>query len=549
MKATAPEKEPSYYLCWVEDTARRSSKITTAETIVGRRTDCHIVINNPYVSRRHARIVHENGAYKCIDLESRFGTFLGGTRITEQVLKSGDCLELGKDSIKLLFTTDETAVPGDNTSALEHTIFKLNLNNNAEASALEKVSWILDFQQQWETAFTPDTAFDQILHSALKLSGAERAFILVRNKGDFGYATGMDSSFRRLAESEFQTSRSVVGRVANTGKAVFMVEGLEKALAAQASVIASGAKALACLPLRGIPEDSGAASMLGILYLDSTRPMHALSGLDEKILNKLAGDAGNVLERIELVKSVQQRRTMERELALAEETQKALLPSVIPNVEGWQLAAFSRPTRYVGGDFYDFVMSPNGTLVGVLGDVSGKGVSAALLSSMILGSLHSQIHSSQPIDSAATLVNRLMCEKTLASRFVTLFVAEFPTSGSGRFISAGHTTGYLFRAPTGAVEELASNCMIVGAFDFAVFECSPIEIGPGDLIISYSDGLSEAENPAGDMFGEDRVLQIIRTAGSSGAEGVVAKLMEELDAFTQGHSQTDDITILVMGRK
>lgn len=548
MKAMPPEKE-SFFLIWVEEKVRRVHPITGDETIIGRRSDCNVVVNNVYISRRHARVVHKNGEYRYIDLDSRFGSFLRGARFTEHVLKPGDCMELGKDNLKLLFTNDESAVPGEDSLSLEQSIFNLSLNDNAEASALEKVSWILDSLQQWESSFTTETAFDQILHSALKLSGAERSFILLRNKNEFGYATGMDASFRRLPENEFHTSRSVVNRVVDTGKSVFMVEGLEQALAAQASMIATGAKALACLPLLGIPGDSGAASMLGILYLDSTRPMHALSGLDEKILKKLAGDAGHVLERMELRNSIKQRETVERELALAEETQKALLPSVIPVVEGWQLAAFSIPTRYVGGDFYDFLLSPSGTLVGVLGDVSGKGVAAALLSSMILGSLHSQIHSNQPIDAAVSLVNRLMCERSLNSKFVTLFAAEFPAAGGGRFISAGHTTGYIFRAASGNVEEIVSNCMVVGAFDFAVFTCIPVEVGAGDLIISYSDGLSEAENPSGEMFEEARVVQIIREAGPSGAEGVVARLVKDLEAFTQGHFQTDDITILVMGRR
>jgi phosphoserine phosphatase RsbU/P len=547
MKAQ-PREPDSFYISWVEESARRSYRITRDETIVGRRSDCDVNINNQHISRRHARIVLRNGKYTLFDLESRFGTYLRGVRITEHVLETGDCIELGKDRVPFLFTTDESAFPGENTSSLEHSIFNLKLQDNEEASELEKVSWILDFQQHWESSFTPETAFDQILNSALKLSGAERAYILVRDKTGFGYTTGMDSNLRKLQEGEFQTSRSVVKRVVQTGTSVFMVEGLDKIFAATDSVIASGAKALACLPLRGIPEDSGAAAMLGILYLDSTHPMHALSGLDEKILKKLAGDAGNVLERIEFVKGAQQRKTLERELALAEEMQKALLPNVIPVVPGWHLAAFSKPTRYVGGDFYDFLRSPAGALVGVLGDVAGKGVSAALLSSMILGSLHSLIRSNHSIEAAVTSINRMMCEKSITSRFVTLFAAEFSEGGNGRFVSAGHTTGYLFRASTGAVEELVSNCMVVGAFDFAVFECNPTHLDPGDLILSYSDGLTEAENPAGEMFEEERVLQIIRDAGPYGADAVIDKLTRELENFTKGHPQTDDITILVMGR-
>ena len=327
-----------------------------------------------------------------------------------------------------------------------------------------------------------------------------------------------------------------------------MVERLEDAFAAQASVIATGAKAIACLSLEGIPGDAGAAATLGILYLDSTKPMHALSGLDEKILKKLAADAGNVLERIELIENIEQRKTLERELALAEETQKALLPSVIPVIPGWELATFSKPTRYVGGDFYDFIQTCEGSFVAALGDVSGKGVSAALLSSMVPGSLHAQIHSQKSLSAAANACNQIMREKSSAERFVTFFMAEFNKDGGGQYLSAGHTTGYVYRCGSEIVEAVPSNNMIVGAFDFSAFQCSPLGLEKGDVLLSYSDGLTEAENDRGDMFGEERVLVSMRAAAGSGAQALLEQLTLDLDEFTGGRAQTDDITIMAIGR-
>ncbi len=300
-----------------------------------------------------------------------------------------------------------------------------------------------------------------------------------------------------------------------------MVEGLDKIFAATDSVIASGAKALACLPLRGIPEDSGAAAMLGILYLDSTHPMHALSGLDEKILKKLARDAGNVLERIEFVKGAQQRKTLERELALAEETQKALLPSVIPVVPGWQLAAFSKPTRYVGGDFYDFLQSPGGALVGVLGDVAGKGVSAALISSMILGSTPFA-DSFGPTDRIGgsrgeSIDVREVIREPLRDSFCRGIQRRRVRTIHQRGPYDGISVSRIHWRRGRTSVELHGGRRI---FDFAVFECNPTNLGPGDLIISYSDGLTEAENPAGrDVRGSTCSANYSRIR-TSGAEAV-----------------------------
>src|SRR4051812_7338078 len=266
---------------WIDGSERRNYELLEGETSIGRRPDCDIVVMNSQVSRRHAQITGVSGTFTVADLGSANGTYVNGVRVSEQVLKEADRIELGKDRIPLLFTADPTKFPGDDAIALERALGGLKLSGSDEPTVLQKISWILDFQQQWGKTLTSETAFDQILRSALNLSGAERAFILIREQQKFSYAAGMLTTGAKLEEHEFRTSRSVIDHVATTGTAVFMVERLDDSFAAQASIIATGAKAIACLPLRGIPADAGTPTILGILYLDSTQPMHALSGLDE----------------------------------------------------------------------------------------------------------------------------------------------------------------------------------------------------------------------------------------------------------------------------
>src|SRR5215472_18650639 len=483
--------------------------LATPEVLIGRKGDADVVLNNQHVSRHHAKLIKTTDGYSIQDLGSTHGTYVNEARVELQPLMDGDKISLGKDRIELHYVTGDgkPARPRrpETTKILEKSLMDLGVVLPSDFSDLEKVSCILDFQYQWEQMFTPDVAFEKILESVLKISGAERGFVLVRAGETFGFAAGMDGHGKKLTPSHFKTSHTVVDDVVAKGSPVFMVEGLNERYKEQASIVAMNVRAVACLPLMGIPSQADKPTILGILYLDSTKRMHSLSGLDERILNKLAVEAGNVLERLEMIKTIEQRKKLEQELTLAEETQRSLLPATLPSIPKIHIHGFSKPTRYVGGDFYDFVELESGELFGVIADVSGKGVSASLLSSMLLGCLQMQMRAGLPLDEAMNRLNRFLCEKSSSSRFATTFSFTLGPDGHGRYISAGHNPTYLFRAATGQIEELASNNMIVGAFQFATYEAATLNMNPGDVLLAYSDGLTEAENPQGEMLGEEAV--------------------------------------------
>src|SRR5262249_25565676 len=473
--------------------------------------------------------------------------------VEHHVLRHGDKISVGKDRIDLHYYVGESkpakaAPKTDTTQIFERSLMDLGVVLPSGSSDLEKISCILDFQYQWEQLFTPDTAFQKILESSLKISGAERGFILVREGNNFGYAAGMDGQGRNLSLSNFKTSHTAVDDVVEKGAPVYMVEGLDNLYKEQASIVAMNLRAVACLPLMGVPSQADKPSVLGILYLDSTKKMHSLSGLDQRILNKLAIEAGNVLERVEMIKTIEQRKKLEQELTLAEETQRSLLPATLPKVRQLHIHAFSKPTRYVGGDFYDFVELESGELFGVIADVSGKGISASLLSSMLLGCLQMQMRAGLALNEAMNRLNRFLCEKSSSSRFATMFSFTLDPDGNGRYISAGDNPTYLYRAATRQIEELASNNMIVGAVQFATYDAATLNMNPGDVLLAYSDGLTEAESPQGEMLGEEAVKNVILAEASSGSAQLEQKLLSTIQNFTAGRSLTDDITLILVER-
>jgi sigma-B regulation protein RsbU (phosphoserine phosphatase) len=218
----------------------------------------------------------------------------------------------------------------------------------------------------------------------------------------------------------------------------------------------------------------------------------------------------------------------------------------VPQFENYRVRAYNAPTRYVGGDFYDFLQLNSGDWMGVLADVSGKGMCAALLSSMVLGALSMEFHSGTQPQEVLARVNRLLCEKSLPGQFVTLFLFLQNKQGAGQFISAGHNPAYLFRAATGKIQKLFSEAFFLGMFDEAAYESRPFQLGQGDVLVVISDGVTDAQNPKLEMFGDQKLLQIIRQEAPSGGQAIEKRLLKAIAEFTQGTAQNDDITFVVV---
>jgi serine phosphatase RsbU (regulator of sigma subunit) len=275
------------------------------------------------------------------------------------------------------------------------------------------------------------------------------------------------------------------------------------------------------------------------------RLLHMETKNYSKALEETVRDLEASREVIRL-KTLEDRKRSEQELKLAQETQESLLPRCLPRFEDFRVHAFNSPTRYVGGDFYDFLQLSSGEWVGVLADVSGKGMPAALLSSMVLGALSMEFRAGTEPAEALNRVNRLLCEKSLPSQFVTLFLFLLGPSGTGQFISAGHNPAWVFRAGTGKIEWLESDHYALGFFDFASYQSRTLQLCKGDILVVYSDGLIDAQDKSEEMFGEKRLLNLVRQEAPLGSRALEQKLLRAIDCFTAGTPQTDDITFVVV---
>lgn len=297
-----------------------------------------------------------------------------------------------------------------------------------------------------------------------------------------------------------------------------------------------------------VPLSVDERTIFGLVYADS--PTYEATFTEEhlNILTTLASVASIRVENASLMDARLERERMERELELATEIQQRFQPSAPPIVEGYQFQGISFSCYEIGGDYYDFVPRHDGKMLIALGDVSGKGTAAALLMSSLHAAIHAQVSAKTELGLAISSVNHYLAENTPANRFVTLFATELnPETGHLRYINAGHNPPLIGRAD-GTVIQLSSGGFPLGIISGAEFEIGEITLESGDVLVIYSDGVSEANNLAGEEFGMDRLINVVKGNLKASASGLRDKVESALSSFTQTAPANDDITLVIVKR-
>jgi sigma-B regulation protein RsbU (phosphoserine phosphatase) len=294
--------------------------------------------------------------------------------------------------------------------------------------------------------------------------------------------------------------------------------------------------------------------LLGVISLGPKKSEAPYSRADLQLLSAVASQTGLALENAELTESIRreiaQRERLDRELEIAREVQQRLFPQKLPQIKGLEFAGYCRPAQGVGGDYYDFVHLDDGCLGIAIGDVSGKGIAAALMMASLQASLRGQT-----IKPCATLsemiqhINRLVYEASASNRYATFYYAQFdPATRVLRYVNAGHNPPILYRknGDAGQIIRLEEGGTVVGLFpDFPYCEAS-LELDYGDLLVAFTDGISEAMTSDEEEFGEERLVEAIRTCEARNAADMINCILERVDAFTAGAPQHDDMTLLIV---
>ncbi len=288
----------------------------------------------------------------------------------------------------------------------------------------------------------------------------------------------------------------------------------------------------------------------GFLSLGPKSSEAAYSPADLRLLQSVAHQTALALDNSRLVdqvaSEVAKRERMTREIEIAREVQFTLLPQSPPTIEGLELAGHCRPAAGVGGDYYDFIPLEGERSIGLaIGDIAGKGIPAALLMAGLQAALRGQaLVGSRDLARLMTNINKLIFESSPSNRYATFFYGEF-RNGVLAYVNAGHNAPVLLRRD-GRVERLEAGGPVIGLMDFANFVEASVAVGPGDVLLGYTDGVSECMNPGEEEWGEEKLIDLLRRDRDLSSADLVARIMREADAFANGAKQHDDMTLILM---
>lgn len=534
-------------------------QLSRLRTTIGRSARSDVCIPDAFASRLHAEVRKEGDSYWLQDLGSANGTRYNGVPVKSSVpMSSGGEIQIGETSIifddekpsissaSMLIAEGTEALDPSRTISFQHRrIPTTELLQGQFSSRNELLGLISKVGVALLSASGLDETLNQVASLVFEAVPAERCVIMLRDEENEGAMKIRVARIRGKEETieEVRISRTVMDEVLKNGKSVLTADAQHDPRFASQTMALSGIRSVLAVPL-SVDE----RNIFGLIYADSPTYEATFSEEHLNILTTLASVASIRVENATLLEERLERERMERELELATEIQQRFQPAGPPDLSGYEFQGISFSCYEIGGDYYDFIERSDGRMLIALGDVSGKGTAAALLMSSLHAAIHAQVSANSSLERAVSSVNRYLAENTPSNRFVTLFAAELdPKTGKLAYINAGHNPPLIGRLD-GSIEQLSSGGFPLGIIPTAEFELGEMELTPGESLVIYSDGVSEANNIEGEEFGLDRLASVIQNNLNASAAGLRDRVESALSAFTKTAPANDDITLVIVKR-
>jgi sigma-B regulation protein RsbU (phosphoserine phosphatase) len=495
--------------------------VDTTPFKIGRSSENTLQLSDPQVSRHHAELVERDSIWSLRDCGSRLGTFVNNRRTDETLLHPGDCVRIGQTELRV----------------------EAEGSGSSSAFDFRQVNALLAGLRALGSSHVLDEVLALVLDATLDLTGAERGFILLQE--DTGRLEQRLARVRGgVTLGSAQISERIPQDVMATGEDRIVTDLLDEAHATQhAGTVALGIRHVLCTPLRVVQYASGVERRIGCLYLDSRERGYLQS---VGALHALAAEAAVVIDNARLYQQVVEQERLAQELKVAAEIQRGLLPPGEYATAYADFFAYTIPCRAVGGDLFDYFDRPDG-LTFVVADVAGKGPSAALLSAVMQGLLSAEALTAHGPGAVVSLVNRALCRRAVGARFVTAFYGHLTAGGALTYCNAGHNAPFHVRSD--GFSRLDIGGTPLGIFDSAAFETGTTTLSPGDLVVAFSDGVTEALDDRGQEFGDGRLEACLAGAWSRPAREVAEQVRLSLGRFCGAVAARDDVTLAVLARR
>ena len=387
-----------------------------------------------------------------------------------------------------------------------------------------------------------DEALDRAIDGLMQVSKAQRGFLMIADHDagtlDVHVARGIDGE--TIEKEGYSTT--IVNEVVETEKSLLTNNAqFDTRFNAGESIILRGLRAILCAPM--MVQDR----LVGVVYVDTAMKSGTFRQSDQDLLDAACGIAARAIENARLFKVAVEKGRLERELQMASDIQRNLLPSSMPHVNGYEIAPYWVAAREVAGDFYDAFDLQDGRFGTVIADVSDKGAPAALFMAVARTLIRSSAYSgATPVNTMWRTNDLLVADAEESGMFVTVFYSEFHPDGTSINVNGGHNPPALYRAATGEVEYMPTGGRALGWFPGNAFEAVQAQLQPNDFIVYYTDGLTEAENPVGEPYGEDRLSVAMKKLAGQSASAIRDFILKDVDVFCDGNPPFDDITMLVV---
>jgi phosphoserine phosphatase RsbU/P len=531
-------------LVFVQGNEQRTINLDHTPFTVGRKVDKDLVIADPRVSRDHALIAAENGEFFVIDQGSKHGTFVNGERVQRKNLERNDRVEFGVRDVAYVIFHPQHAT---SNTAREFLSQISGIHISTETTDLEKLTLFLEAARKLNTTGVLDEILVTLLDATLKLTRAERGYVFMKGEdGNLRLAAGRNSKGEPLLDDKTMSHSILEDALKSNSEFVLTDTSRSLDLAGRHSIVAYDLRTVICIPLRKpqvqTTRDAGAAApvensgeVMGALYVDSRFASRDISSVSNDILRAIATEAASLIENARLVQAEEAARRYQQELSIAASIQQGLMAVAIPDVPFARVKGRNLSCKEIGGDFFDAVMTEHGLAV-VLADVSGKGVSAALLANTLQGMIYSQLAAGMPLTEIVTAANRFFTHKHIGEKYATMILARIQRDGELEYVNCGHVPPLLV-CNREVIRPRHGN-LPVGLLPDATYESDHSNLHAGDRLILVTDGVTEAENARGDFF-EDHRLEAAAAKGAT-MDGIFAAVTD----FCGGNPLSDDCTVV-----